>query len=62
MQDQGVNYYTNRNSNTIKSFLLFSILLGAIIGIGFILSQYYNNSSILYIAIGISLITNIFSY
>ena len=57
-----VNYYTNRSSNNTKSFFLLAILFGVIIAIGFLLSQYYQDSSILYIAVTISLLMNIFSY
>ena len=57
-----VNYYTNRSSNNTKSFFLLAILFGVIIAIGFLLSQYYQDSSILYIAVAISLLMNIFSY
>lgn len=54
--------YTQQSKNTQKTWLLMSLFLVIIIMIGWFLSQYYGDSTILYIAIVFSLCMNIFSY
>ncbi|MEX1014984.1 MAG: M48 family metallopeptidase [Candidatus Paceibacterota bacterium] len=56
------NLYTHQSANKRKTFLLFTIFLIVVIGIGFFLSQYYGNSIILYIAVAFSVIMNIVAY
>lgn len=57
-----VNFYKNKESNNIKSFLLISVMLSMVIAIGFLLSMYFNNRFILYMAIGLSFVVNFVSY
>jgi heat shock protein HtpX len=54
--------YTNRDSNIRKTWLLFTIFLVVIIGIGWIFSRIYGNPAILFFAVAFSLIMNLFSY
>lgn len=54
--------YQHKDSNIRKSWFLLVIFLGFVIGIGFLLSQIYDNPGILYIAIAFSLIMNVASY
>ncbi|MBP6948767.1 MAG: M48 family metalloprotease [Candidatus Pacebacteria bacterium] len=54
--------YTNQSTNVKKTWFLMTSFLVLIIAIGFGLSFTYGNPYFLYIAIGISLITNIGAY
>jgi heat shock protein HtpX len=54
--------YTQQSSNVRKTWLMMSSFLVLIIVIGFSLSVYFGNSLLLYVAIGISLLTNIGAY
>ncbi len=54
--------YTHQSSNIRRTFMLFGIFLVAIIGLGFVFSQIYQDPGILYIAVLVSLGMNIFSY
>ena len=54
--------YRNKTLNIFKTWLLFAGFLGFVIALGFIFSQAYQNSSILYFAVIFSVGTAIFSY
>ena len=54
--------YTQQNKNVNKTWLLMGAMLALIIVIGWFLSQYYNDSIILYIAVAFSLLLNVASY
>lgn len=54
--------YTNQSTNIRKTWFLMTSFLVFIIAIGFSLSYVYGNPFFLYIAIGISLFTNIGAY
>ena len=54
--------YSNQSSNIRKTWLTMTVFLLLIILIGFILAYIYNSSRILYIAVGISLLMNVFAY
>lgn len=56
------NLYTNQSSNTAKTWALMFMFLVVIIALGWFISIYYNNPSILYIAVGLSIFMNIWSY
>jgi heat shock protein HtpX len=54
--------YTHQSQNIRRTFALFGVFLVFIIGVGFIFSQVYGDPGILYLAVGVSIIANIFSY
>ncbi len=54
--------YTQQSKNVAKTWLLMSVFLVIIIGIGFFFSQYYGNPNILYFFIIFSVGMNIASY
>lgn len=54
--------YTERSKNIYKTWLLMSIFFGVVIGIGWIFSQIYGNSGILYIAVIFSIFMNVLGY
>lgn len=54
--------YSNQAANVRKTWFMMTGFLLMIIAIGFALSFYYNNALILYIAIAISLLMNIWAY
>src|SRR5690349_675020 len=54
--------YTEQSKNTNRTWLLMSLFLGIIVGIGYFISYYYQNPRILYVAIIFSLVMNIVSY
>lgn len=54
--------YTQQRKNTQKTWLLMAIFLAIVISLGWVISYYYNDQSILYIAIVFSLIMNFASY
>lgn len=57
-----MNLYTHRASNIRKTWLLISLFLVLIIAIGWVASYVFENPVILYVAVGFSLIMNIFAY
>lgn len=54
--------YTEQDKNIEKTWLLMAVFLSIIIGIGYFLSTYYDNSTILYFAVVFSILMNIVSY
>jgi heat shock protein HtpX len=57
-----VNLYKNQSINVRKTWLLMSGFFLFIIFIGLFISYYYNDPSILFVAVFISIFMNIFSY
>src|SRR3989344_5979387 len=56
------NLYTHRASNIRKTWLLISLFLILIILIGWLASLVFENPAILYVAVGFSLVMNLFAY
>lgn len=56
------NIYTHKESNIRKTWLLFTGFFGVVIGLGFFISQYYGNPSILLFAVAFSTIMSLISY
>ena len=54
--------YTQEGKNVRKTWLMMSIFLVLVIAVGWVLAQYYGDSTILYIAVAFSLISNIGAY
>ena len=54
--------YTQQASNTRKTWLLMTVFLVLVIVLGWLISFYYNNQAILYMAIIFSLVMNFASY
>lgn len=54
--------YTHQSSNNRKTWLLMSLVFALVIGIGWFVSYYYQDPSILYLFVGFSLVLNISSY
>lgn len=54
--------YTQQSKNIRKTWLLVGVFLAIVMGLGYFLSVYYNNPSILVIAFVFSLIMNIASF
>lgn len=54
--------YTEQRSNTQRTWLLMTVFLVLVIALGWLISFYYNNQAILYIAIIFSLGMNFASY
>ncbi len=54
--------YTHKESNIRKTWLLFTLFLGVVIGIGYVMSQVYGNPSILFFAVLFSIFTSVTSY
>lgn len=54
--------YTNRDSNIRKTWLLVTLFLVVVIGIGWVFSWIYGNPGILYIAVIFSILMNIAAY
>jgi len=54
--------YTHQSTNVTKTWVLLTTFFVLVIGVGFVFSQAYGNSVILYIAVAISLIMNVGSY
>ncbi|MEK7596198.1 MAG: M48 family metallopeptidase [Patescibacteria group bacterium] len=57
-----MSLYANKESNIRKTWLLFTIFLIIIIGVGLFFSQIYANSSILYFAVIFSVLMNVIAY
>ena len=54
--------YTQQEANVRKTWLLFAVFGGVVIGAGFIFAQIYGDPSILVIAVLVSAVTSIASY
>ncbi|MDP3953536.1 MAG: M48 family metallopeptidase [bacterium] len=54
--------YTQKSSNIRKTWILFSSFLIVVIGIGWVLSQVYGDSTILVVAVIFSTVTSLISY
>ena len=54
--------YTQRSSNVRKTWLLFTVFLIVVIGIGWVFSRIYANPSILYFAVIFSVLMNVIAY
>jgi heat shock protein HtpX len=54
--------YTEQRSNTQKTWLLMTVFLVLVIALGWLVSYYYNNPALLYVAIIFSLVMNFASY
>lgn len=57
-----MNLYSHRDSNVRKTWVFLTLFFALIIGIGWAISYFYNNSAILYGAFFLAVILNIFSY
>lgn len=57
-----MNLYTHRDANIRKTWLLLTIFLVVVIGFGYLLEQYYNNSAILLVAVVFSVLMSVVSY
>ncbi|MCX6757722.1 MAG: M48 family metalloprotease [Candidatus Nomurabacteria bacterium] len=54
--------YTQQSKNIEKTWLLMAVFLAVVIGVGYFLSYYYQNSVILYFAIIFAVVMNFVSY
>jgi len=54
--------YTQQSRNVARTWLLMGVFLALIMTVGFLAAQYYGNSAILYVAVGIALFMNITAY
>jgi len=54
--------YTQQSKNVTKTWLLMTVFLVVVIGIGFFFAQYYGNPDILYFFVAFALIMNVTSY
>ena len=54
--------YTQQSKNITKTWLLMSVFLVVVIGMGWFFSYYYNNPSILYFFVIFSILMNVVSY
>lgn len=54
--------YTHQSSNVWKTWLLMSVFFLLVITVGWAISWYFQSSIILYIAVAIALVMNVYSY
>jgi len=54
--------YRQEEKNKMKTFFLMLLFAGLILGIGWFLSYYYQSEQILYIALGMSILSNVWAY
>jgi len=54
--------YTQQASNTRRTWFLMAVFLAVVVALGWLISFYYNNQAILYLAIILSLMMNFASY
>ncbi|MBI4093389.1 M48 family metalloprotease, partial [Candidatus Kaiserbacteria bacterium] len=54
--------YTHQAANIQRTWLLMTVFLVVIVALGWLVSQIYGDPSILYIAVGFSLLMNITAY
>jgi len=56
------NIYTHQDSNIWKTWMLMALFFFLVIILGWFISNFYNNTAILYIAVLLAILMNIFSY
>lgn len=56
------NLYTHQDSNIWKTWVLMTLFFSLVIILGWLISNFYNNTAILYIAVLLAVLMNIFSY
>ncbi|HEY4510347.1 MAG TPA: M48 family metalloprotease, partial [Candidatus Paceibacterota bacterium] len=54
--------YTQKDTNIRKTWILMSLFFVLVIGVGFVFSEVYQSSGVLYVAIIFSLFMNVLSY
>ena len=54
--------YTQQSRNVLRTWALMGVFLIFVMGIGGLVSYYYNSSAILYAAVGFALLTNVYAY
>lgn len=54
--------YTQQGKNVFRTWMLMGIFLALVMGVGFVMSQYYGNPGILYIAVAFSIVMNVSAY
>jgi heat shock protein HtpX len=54
--------YTQQSRNVFRTWMLMSVFLLVVMAVGWLLSQYFQNQAIIYVAFGFALLTNIWSY
>lgn len=54
--------YTQQSKNVFRTWVLMGVFLSLVVLIGFIASQYFGDPSILYVAVGFALVTNVWAY
>ncbi len=54
--------YTQQGKNVFRTWMLMGIFLALVMGVGFVMSQYYGNPGILYIAVAFSLVMNVSAF
>ncbi len=57
-----VSLYTQQSKNVFRTWLLMGVFLTFVIIVGFLASQYFGDSTILYFAVGFAFLTNIWAY
>jgi heat shock protein HtpX len=54
--------YTQQGKNVFRTWMLMTVFLVIVVGVGWFISYYYNSSAILYVAIALALSMNIGAY
>jgi len=54
--------YTQQGRNVFRTWLLMGVFLTFVIGVGFLASEYFGDSTILYVAVAFAILTNIWAY
>ncbi|MDB5225043.1 MAG: HtpX2, heat shock protein HtpX, heat shock protein HtpX [Candidatus Adlerbacteria bacterium] len=54
--------YTHQSENVAKTWVLMAVFLAVVVAIGAAISYYYNNATILYVAFGFAVLTNVWAY
>ncbi len=54
--------YTQKDKNITRTWMLMAVFLAIVVGVGYYLSYYYQNPTILYIAVVFSILMNVISY
>ena len=57
-----MNIYNQQAKNIRKTWLIMLVFLLTVVGVGYLAARYFHNSSILYIAVAMSLFMNVGSY